>query len=179
MKTVNLKPGTKVGAITVAPGSSRAYVSSDGDPAHPGELFVIDGNAGTLFQKFSMKNTGTPSGVTSLVVSGDGSTLYGIGWDRNHLEEALVTFDASTGVGKTTKPFPKGSRLVISGSNLIADTGTILDTAVPGGLIFGNDSRGLAAFPDGRRVCVNGGILTIGTGEIKRGPAAKRLRRTG
>jgi hypothetical protein len=68
-----------VSAIAVSPDLSTAYISSDGDPFHTATLWVVNGATGTVTRSFNLKDSPTPSGLTSLAVSGDGSTVYGFG----------------------------------------------------------------------------------------------------
>jgi YVTN family beta-propeller protein len=156
---LNNDPNKPAGAITVSRDSSKAWVSTL-DPGWKATLFAIDGVGGTITQTIPLQNTPIPQGATSLAVSGDGSTLYAAGISKERA--VVVTFDAATGALKATQPLAKGytggeltlnPRLVISGTNLVLDDGTVQDTAVPGPAIFGSDAHGVAAFPDGKRIC--------------------------
>jgi DNA-binding beta-propeller fold protein YncE len=164
--------GHSVGAIAVSPDSSTAYVSSDGDPFHPATLWVIDGATGTVTRSFNLKDSPTPSGLTSLAVSGDGSTVYGFGWDRKHVWSALVALDPISGAAKASAPVPEGNRaqrLLLAGSKLVLDSGTVVDLPVPSGAppVFSNGNA-LSAFPDGARICSGQGVLAVGTGAALR-----------
>ena len=172
--TLNLDPQKVTGALTVSPDGSKAYISDLGDPRHPADLFVVDGHSGAIVPRFSMQNTPTPYGVSSLAISGDGSTLYGIGFDKPHLNSAIVALDASSGAAKASELLPKTYRwdsnqhdpmLVLSGSTLVLDDNTALDFALPPGapLIFGSNGHGLAAFPDGKQICSREHLFMIGT----------------
>jgi hypothetical protein len=170
VSTVNLDdPGKPVGAIAVSADSSRAYVSSQ-DSGWKAAIFAIDGRKAAIAGKFPLQNSPIPSGATSLALSGDGSTLYAAGLGKS---VAIVAMDAASGAIKSTQPLPKGysggelvmnPRLIVSGSNLVLDDATIVDAAVPGGAtaIFGSDSHGLAAFPDGKRICALSTLETFG-----------------
>ena len=163
-------PPKNVAAIAVSPDSSKAYVSNEGGSYkwHPATLFVIDGTTGTITQRFGMKDTPTPSGVASLAVSGDGSTLYGIGWDRQHLGTAAVALDAASGATKATVQLATYGQtsLVVAGSKLVLEDGKILNIDLPRGapLVFSSNGAGTAAFPDGTRICSKGQVLAVGTG---------------
>jgi len=164
--------GHSVGAIAVSPDSSTAYVSSDGDPFHPATLWVINGSTGTVTRSFNLKDSPTPSGLSSLAVSGDGSTVYGFGWDRKHVWSTLVALDPTSGAAKASAPLPEGNRaqrLLLAGSKLVLDSGTVVDLPVPSGAppVFGNGS-GLSAFPDGARICSGQRVLAVGTGAALR-----------
>ena len=178
--TLNLDLQKVTGAIAVSPDGSKAYISDLGDPRHPADLFVVDGRSGAIVQRFSLQNTPTPYGVSSLAISGDGSTLYGIGFDKPHLNSAIVALDASTGVAKTSELLPKTYRwdsnqhdpmLVVSGSTLVLDDNTVLDLRAPPGapLIFGSNAQGLAAFPDGKQICSREHVFAIGNRAPTRG----------
>jgi DNA-binding beta-propeller fold protein YncE len=184
VRTVHLNdPGKSIGAIVVSADSSKAWVSVP-DPRWKSSIYIIDAQNATVASRLPLQDTPIPSGATSLAVSGDGSTLYAVGIGK--AGAAIVALDAASGTVKSTRPMPKGytggelvfnPRLVISGSNLVLDDGTIVDIAVPSGAhaIFGSDSRGLAAFPDGKRICSPNGVVTVGTRAVERKPGCSAI----
>ncbi len=183
VKTVTLNdPGPQpksAGAMVVSADSSKAYISNE-DSNWKATIFVIDGESGTVANKFPLRSTLIPSGAISLALSGDNSTLYAVGIGK--AGAAIIALDTATGAVRATLPISKGykgnaqvfnPRLIVSGTNLVLDDGTIVDTVVPSGgsPIFGSDGRGLAAFPDGSRICSSGTVETFGNRTVLGPPA--------
>jgi len=164
--------GHSVAAIAVSPDSSTAYISSDGESFRPATIWVVNGVTGAVTRSFNSKDSPTPSGLSSLAVSGDGSTVYGFGWDRKHLWSTLVALDANSGAAKASVAVPQGNhaqRFLLAGSKVVLDSGTVVDLPVPSGAppVFSN-GNGLSAFPDGARICSGQSILAVGTGVVLR-----------
>jgi hypothetical protein len=193
-------PGKPISAIVVSPGSVKAYVSNSGDPKNTATIFEIDGLSGTISRRISLQNTPTPSGFVSLAISGDGSTLYGVGLNKSQTGTVILALDLGSGAIKASVQLPNGytgnemvwhPRLVISGSKLVLDDGTLVDIAAPvaAPAVFSSDSYGLAAFPDGRRICAansatvspnrkvltGAGVVVIGTRELLHNPGCTAI----
>jgi hypothetical protein len=79
---------------------------------------------------------------------------------------ALVALDATSGATKASVAVPEGNRaqrLLLAGSRLVLDSGTVVDLPIPGGAppVFSN-GNGLSAFPDGARICSGLSVLAVG-----------------
>jgi hypothetical protein len=164
--------GHSASAIAVSPDSSAAYISSDGDPFHPAIFLVVNGITTTVTRRFTLKDSPAPSGLSSIAVSGDGSTVYGFGWDRKHVWYALVALDARSRATKTSEELPNGnsaSALLVAGSKVVLNNGTVTDLPVPSGApaLFSNGAA-VSAFPDGARICSGQGVFAVGTGAALR-----------
>ncbi len=161
--TVSLDaPGQRVTSLSVSADSSKAFVGM-ADPHGKALIFSIDGRGGASVRALPLKDSPIPSGVTSVALSADGSTLYAAGTDKTGTVPLIVALDADSGAVKESRKQPTAyfgnavvfnPRLVFSGTSLLLDDATPTGfVAPPGPRIFGNDGHGLVAFPDGVRLC--------------------------
>jgi len=174
--TADIGPGEDPLAIAVAPDASKAYVSTAENPRRPGTIFEIDGATGAITRRFDLSDAPVSGGLWSLAISGDGSTLYGIAYDKRHIGFEIVAIDASSGAIRSSQVLPRSyvwnsnqtdPRLVLSGTRIVLDDGTPLNITAPSSApeFFGNDGVGIAAYPDGKVICSSARhkAITIGT----------------
>jgi hypothetical protein len=170
--TVALDTTQQLRSVTVSPDGSKAYVSTTTSPPESARLFVLDAKTGTIAKTADLKASPTPTGFASLAIAGDGTTLYGVGFDRKHTGMTIVAMDAGSLAVLGAIPLPasyrwdtdqQDPRVVMLGTRVALDDGSLPDITPPKGgpAVFGSTVSGLAAFPDGSRLCSRGRIITV------------------
>jgi hypothetical protein len=166
VRTVDLPAQRNPSAIEVSADGSRAFVSVEGRGTEVGKVFIVNGRSVSLSSMLSFANTKMPHGFWSVALSSDGSTLYGVGYNTPQFESDFAVINAHTGEIQSITPLNRGqnsSGILIAGNKLLLADGTPLEVRVPGPPLFGSNSQGLAAFPDGQRMCSNNTIFDFAT----------------
>lgn len=156
-------------SMTVSADGKTAWASTNGQTAnwYPAKLLVVDATAG-LTHTFDLK-TSMPVGFVSLAVAGDSVTLYGSAQTADGTTSQVVAMDATTAAVLAKTPYQPKDRahwnaaLVMAGNRVVLGDGSVPNLPAPKGgvAVFGSDGKGLSAFPDGQRLCVNGKTVSI------------------
>jgi len=158
VRPVKLPAEDKFGAMAVSTDGTKAYINTAADALHPARLLVVDGTEGVVSRSLSLAKTTMPGGFWGFVVSADGSTLYGIGYNKANNELEVGTVDVPSGELKIIAPILGKNLmdgLILSGTKLYLSDGAPLDIKMPASQIsaFSSNSHGVVASADGEHFC--------------------------